>query len=38
MEEIYPSETFLDITGLHGVLFQKTELFIVITVRTSNPT
>jgi hypothetical protein len=37
MEAICSSEALVDITGLHGVLLQKTELFIVTTVRTSNP-
>jgi hypothetical protein len=37
MEAICSSKTSVD-SGLHGVIFQKMVLFIIIAVRTSNPT
>jgi hypothetical protein len=38
LELICSSETSVDFSGLHGVIPQKTVLFITTAVRTSNPT
>jgi hypothetical protein len=38
METLISLKSQLTLSGLHGVIFQKTELFIVTAVRTSNPT
>jgi hypothetical protein len=38
MEAIFTSETSVAFNGLHGVIFQKIELFIITAVRTSDPT
>jgi hypothetical protein len=38
MEATCFSETSVDFQGLHGVIFQKIELFITTAVRTSNHT
>jgi hypothetical protein len=38
VEAKYLSKTSVDVMRLHGIIFQKIELFVTITVRASYPT